>query len=55
MYTPLEMMNPPNTSIAMKANVLIVLATIMFLPSAPVSLNIPEDIWFPNTNNKYCF
>lgn len=48
------MMNPPMTNIASNANEPKVLATIMFLPSAPMKRNSPEAIWFMSKSSRYC-
>ena len=52
--SPLDKMNPPITSTASNANEPTLLATITFLPSAPIIRKSPDDIWLANTNIKYC-
>lgn len=42
------------TNIASNANEPKVLATIMFLPSAPMKRNSPEAIWFMSKSSRYC-
>lgn len=48
-------MNPPKTSTASNANEPTVLATIIFLPSAPIIRNSADAIWLVNRSIKYCF
>jgi len=48
-------MKPPNAKRMRSAKDPNVLATIMFLPSAAIARNKPEDIWFISRSTRYCF